>query len=105
VDGVWTPSATILAALESRIDKISNLKSKSGNTTVRIKDPRQSYRQYVGILVGGQQYIYVNGMCQKFRRDLHDELQDVCDGGACFWGALYNVQSGIFSDLEANGPG
>ena len=88
--------------MESRIDKIADLKSKGGMVGVRIKDPRQTYRQYVGILIGGQRYVYINGICQKPNSDWHDRLQDVCDGG-CNWGVLYNVQTGSFSDLETNG--
>jgi hypothetical protein len=51
VDGAWTPSAAVLSTMESRIDKIANLKSKGGMVGIRIKDPRQAYRQYVGILI------------------------------------------------------
>jgi hypothetical protein len=100
VDGTWTPSATDLAAMESRIDKIGELKSKSGSD---IKNPRQMYRQYVGILIGGQRFIYINGMGEKPDDDWRYRLQDVCDGGSSFWGVVYNVQSGSFSDLETNG--
>ena len=28
---------------------------------------------------------------------------DVCDGGSCHWGVLYDVEAGEFSDLEMNG--
>jgi hypothetical protein len=28
---------------------------------------------------------------------------DVCDGGDCFWSAVYDVLSGEFSDLQVNG--
>jgi hypothetical protein len=100
---MWTPSVTIIATMESRIDKIADLKSKAGMVAVRIKDPRQSYRRYVGILIGGQRYVYINGICQKPNSDWHDRLQDVCDGGGCNRGVLYSVQNGIFSDLEMNG--
>jgi len=27
----------------------------------------------------------------------------LCDGGSCFWGVLYNVESGSFSNLQTNG--
>jgi hypothetical protein len=103
VDGVWTPSATVLATMESHIDKIADLESKHGNMSVRVKDPRQNYRQYVGILIGGQRYVYINGMCEKPRGDWHEGFRAACDGGNCFWGVLYNVQSGSFSNLETNG--
>jgi hypothetical protein len=99
VDGVWTPSTTILGTMESRIDKVAELESTHG----RIKDPRQSYRQYVGILIEGKRYIYINGMCERPRGDWDKRLQDVCDGGSCFWSVLYNVESGSFSNLQTNG--
>jgi hypothetical protein len=85
--------------MESRIDKVADLESTHG----RIKDPRQSYRQYLGILIEGKRYIYINGMCEKPRGDWDKRLQDVCDGGSCFWGVLYNVGGGSFSDLHTNG--
>jgi hypothetical protein len=102
-DGTWTPSATALATMESRIDKIGDIKLKGHGMEIQIKDPRQAYRQYVGILIGGQRYVYISGSCRKTDARWHDRLQNVCDGGECFWSVLYNVQSGSFSDLETNG--
>jgi hypothetical protein len=99
VDGAWTPSRTILETMESRIEKVAELESMHG----RIKDPRQSYRQYVGVLIKGKRYIYINGMCERPRENWDKRLEDVCDGGSCFWGVLYNVESGNFSNLQTNG--
>ena len=99
IDGVWTPSTIVLGTMESRIEKVSELESTHG----RIKDPRHSYRQYVGILIEGKRYIYINGMCERPRGNWDKRLQDVCDGGSCFWSVLYNVESGSFSNLQTNG--
>ena len=37
----------------------------------------------------------------------HDPARDairVCDGGAQFWGAVFDPGSGSFSDVQFNGP-
>lgn len=103
IDGTWVPSATVLATMESHLDQIADL-SSSAMKKSRQKDPHEAYRQYIGVLIGGQRYVYINGFCYKpDGSSWNKHLSDVCDGGECHWGVLYNVQSGKFSDLRANG--
>lgn len=93
-DGTWKPSAAIVATMESHLDDISKL---------GIDHPRSTFRQYIGLLIEGKRYIYINASCQKSDSAWHDQFMGMCDGGMCFWGVLYNVRTHNFSDLEVNG--
>lgn len=103
VDGSWQPTKAELEVMESRLPQISRLKSGGGLVGLRIRHPNHYYRQYVAIVVGGRNFIYINGICQeKLPSNWHEHLVDVCDGG-CNWGVLYDPASGKFSDLQTNG--
>lgn len=97
VTGYWAPS-------RQQIDQLEAAQAKLQPT---IAAPAQFDRQYVGIESGGRRLIYVNA----FRLPDHSDLDPgknavrVCDGGAGFWGALYDPRSGEFSQIEINGPG
>jgi len=106
IDGTWTPSAAVLATMEANLGSIADLESESGKPGVHIRDPRKAYRQYVGVVIAGQHYVYINGVCELIKPGRHwrKKLENSwCDGGECFWGVLYNVQSNVFSDLRTNG--
>ncbi len=63
-------------------------------------------RQYVGIEMDGRQLIYLNAFHLPDDADI-DPARDairVCDGGAQFWGAVFDPASGSFSDVQFNGP-
>lgn len=96
VTGFWAPSRQQVDQLEAALDRLQPT----------IAAPSKSDRQYVGIESGGRRLIYINA----FTLPDHSELDPgrdairVCDGGAGFWGALYDPQSGEFSQVETNGP-
>jgi hypothetical protein len=102
VDKAWTPADSELALMESHLDKIAKLRSNGGMVGVQIKHPGQSYRQYVGVMMEGHKYIYINGICGKPSARWRERLEDVCDGG-CNWGVLYNMETHKFSDLTTKG--
>lgn len=102
-EGAWTPSESIVATMESHLDEITNLQSKGNQESGQAIHPRTAYRQYLGIIIQGQRYVYINAACARLSADWQHRFLDVCDGGACFWGVLYNVQTGHFSDLQTNG--
>ncbi|MBB3856467.1 hypothetical protein FHY29_001840 [Xanthomonas arboricola] len=95
VTGYWTPSQQQIEQLESRQDAL----------TPTIPEPRDFDRQYVGVVVQGQQLIYINAF--KLPNDPPvkpaKEAIRVCDGGSAFWGALYEPQTGAFSQIAVNG--
>jgi hypothetical protein len=92
--------------LEAQLSDIPHVTSGHGARTT-IPDPRQSYRQYVGIVVGGRRLIYVNAFPSEVAEEDKDWkthfLGDICDGGSSFWGVLFDPATGKFIDLETNG--
>jgi hypothetical protein len=106
----WLPRQADVQALESRLGRISSLLSGGLVRQRRISNPSRYYRQYVGIVVGDRKLIYLNAFCDKpedvvVRQDgdWRQHPVDVCDGGDCFWSAVYDPLSGEFSDLQVNG--
>jgi len=101
----WQPTATDVRAMESHLSRISRLQSKSGLLGVRVHHPDSYYRQYLGIVIGTRQLIYINAFCaEKPPADWRTRLVNNCDGG-CDWGVIYDAATGEFSDLEMNGIG
>jgi hypothetical protein len=99
----WRPTPADVQALESRLDRISLLRSAGLITGKQIEKPSRYYRQYVGIMVGERKLIYLNAFCEKpedvvVRQggDWRKSPIDVCDGGDCFWSAVYDPSSGEF---------
>jgi hypothetical protein len=103
VDRGWQVTTKDADAIEDALAKDSYLRGKLTSAPTKENDPRQYYRQYVGVVVGGRKLIYVNGICVKPSSDWTRKLEDFCDGGACFWGVLYDPASGEFSQFEMNG--
>ncbi|EKQ62919.1 hypothetical protein WS7_01935 [Xanthomonas citri pv. malvacearum str. GSPB2388] len=95
ISGYWAPSHQQIEQLEARQDAL----------TPTIAEPREFDRQYVGVVIQGQQLIYINAF--KLPNDppvkpAREAIQ-VCDGGSMFWGALYDPQTGAFSQIAING--
>jgi hypothetical protein len=105
VDGTWTPTAADLQGLEGKLSQLSKLKSNGGMTNIHIANPARYYRQYVAVVVAGRKLIYINA----FSGDLepgdswHKRLENICDGGLGTWGALYDPETRVFSELKTNG--
>ena len=70
-------------------------------------DFASSVRQYVGAVVDGRRVIYINAFPASMM-DYDDDFDlsqvvMVCDGGADFWGVVFDPETGQFSDLDFNG--
>ena len=104
-DGAWKPTEADIQAMESRLSRITGLRTESGIIGVRISHPDRYYRQYVGFIIENRKSIFINAFCDdtppKYWRE---RIVDVCDGG-CSWGVVYDIQTGKFSHLEMNGIG
>ena len=108
-DGTWTPSDADIQELESRLSKISKLRTHGFRRSRRIQHPDEYYRQYLGIRVGKRNLIYINAL-DSWDPTRSPEVLSIwrntpiigCDGGDSFWGAVYDPASGTFSDLEIN---
>ena len=89
--------------MESRLSRISRLRTQSGIVGVQIERPDHYYRQYLGIIIDERKFIFINAFCDdKPPESWCEFLVDVCDGG-CSWGVVYDVVKGEFSHLEMNG--
>lgn len=95
VTGYWAPSRQQVEQLETKLPALES----------KVAEARYFDRQYVGIEMDGQQLIYLNA----FRLPDNSELDParsairVCNGGARFWGALFDPATGTFSDVQFNG--
>jgi len=95
VSGYWAPSR----------QQIEQLEARQAALEPAIAAPGDFDRQYVGIESQGRRLIYINA----FRLPDHADIDPaniavrVCDGGASFWGALYDPQTDRFSDIQVDG--
>jgi hypothetical protein len=106
IDGSWTVTAAALKGLERDLPGLANRGPQA--TDGKAFDPSGFYRQYVGVTVKGQRFIYINafrGSDDYIPFDIPWRQQPVviCDGGSSYWGALYDPQTHRFSDLAFNG--
>lgn len=96
VTGYWAPSRQQVEQLEAQLPWLEAQVPKAADFD----------RQYVGIEMDGRQLIYLNAFHLPDDADI-DPARDairVCDGGAQFWGAVFDPASGRFSDVQFNGP-
>src|SRR5258708_12318651 len=108
--GTWQPSESDIKELEANLPRIQQVKSTlSCNEPARVKDLNNSYRQYVGVVIGNRRVIYINAFASGIldvtdRKDRwRYEPMLACDGGDAFWGAIYDPQTKEFSQLAFNG--
>ncbi|ALS95111.1 hypothetical protein [Xanthomonas oryzae] len=94
ISGYWVPSHQQIEQLEARQDAL----------TPTIAEPREFDRQYVGVVIQGRQLIYINAFKLPNTPEVKPatEAIQVCDGGSMFWGALYDPQTGAFSQIAVN---
>jgi hypothetical protein len=101
--GTWKPSDGDIQTMESRLSRISRMRTQSGIIGVQIEHPDRYYRQYLGVVIDDRKFIFINAFCDdKPPESWREFLVDVCDGG-CSWGVVYDVTAGEFSHLEMNG--
>lgn len=96
VTGYWAPSRQQVEQLEAQLPRLE----------AQVPNAADFDRQYVGIEMGGRQVIYLNAFHLPDDADI-DPSRDairVCDGGAQFWGAVFDPATGTFSDVQFNGP-
>lgn len=96
ITGYWAPSRADIDALESHLSQLQPA----------IAEPARSGRQYVGFESSGKRLIYINAFTLPDHSDINPAREAIrtCDGGAQFWGAVYDPQTGSFSRIERNGP-
>ena len=96
VTGYWAPSRADIEQLEARLPSLE----------AQVPHVVDFNRQYVGIEMEGRRLIYVNAFSLPDHSEIDPsrEAIRVCDGGAGFWGAVFDPASGTFFDVQFNGP-
>jgi hypothetical protein len=85
-EGYWLPRQGHLQAAEDALS-----------------DQWQGYRQYAGFVEDGERKVYINAFCDDMGIDWKRTVVFVMDGGACYWQAVYNVETGEVEWLTVNG--
>lgn len=103
--GRWAVPPAVIARLERDLPKLASMHARHCCIEgASVADPRAFHRQYAGVVVDGTPLVYINA----FRHvpdgiPWREQPVLVCDGGASFWGALYDPRTGEFSQLAFNG--
>jgi hypothetical protein len=98
----WTPSQAQIDDLEQALPPYLRAAApeRSADLWQRVAPYK---RQYIGIVLGDQQAIYVNAMCSMDDDRWQSEPVMVMDGGDCFFNVTYDPATAQFSDLSING--
>src|SRR2546428_6255704 len=109
-DGTWRPSQQDITDVEAQLPQLHGLRAALCCIPgARVTNVHDYYRQYVGLIVGGHNVIYVNAFAARLRQlfDPDDRWRTepvmACDGGEAFWGAIYDPATKTFSSLAFNG--
>jgi hypothetical protein len=108
VEGVWTPTAAQIDALE---DQLILLLSRQLEAAGQSPSPGDYYRQCAGFVVGGHRMIYVNGVARSTVEpsnldhpfDWRTNAIGICDGGTITFGAEYDADTHAISNFAFNG--
>ncbi len=101
-EGTWAPSDGNVREAERRLAKVGLL--RGDGVPNGIKHPWKYCRQYVGLVINGSKWMYINAFLADCREPAwRTTLADTCDGGTASWGVMYDPGSGRFSQLRANG--
>lgn len=95
--GIWLPSDARLIEAERAMEGASIVRGGS-----EVRPELDGYRQYAGFIEDGDRKIAINSFCTEIG-NWRREVVVVMDGGACFWGATYNVDTGHVERLRING--
>jgi len=103
-EGTWQPSWADITAMESAL-RVALKAEPRAPERKGLRAPEGWRRQYVGVVRGGRRFIYGNylppddWMGDRWR----SQAVIVCDGGAAFFGAEYDVAGRRISHLAFNG--
>lgn len=113
VTGYWTPSADLVRSVEPGLDSVLAdalgrvAKARGDSAGDVLRDARLYRRQYVGFRRGTTRLVFVRG----FRLYEHSDTADLswlrypqstCDGGAGYFGLVYNPSKRQFGRVEFN---
>jgi hypothetical protein len=103
--GTWMPMSDDIKTMESHFSDLAKLIDKKWKQPEKVPVVETSNMQYVGLIINGKKFIYINAfpMSSWLEKRWETTAVRVCDGGAVFWGALYDVSTGVFSEVAFNG--
>ncbi len=96
--GIWLPSEERLAEAERAMRGVAKVDHR-GET---VRPELDGYRQYLGFIEDGDRKIAINSFCTEIS-SWRSQYVMVMDGGNCFWGAVYNVDTGEVEGVRING--
>jgi len=107
---VWRPDSALVARFERELAPLLQGALERGPFS---RPPAWSsgnyYRQDVGIVVEGRKIVYANGFVPAGQggvpRSWQTQLVDACDGGARYFGAEFDIDSGRVQNLAFNSEG
>jgi hypothetical protein len=101
----WQPGADDILALERALPKALTAQAAKGDPDWS-NAPAGWRRQYVGIVLKGRRLIYGNFFPDGIEPgSWRTKPQIVCDGGAPFFGVVYDVAAHRITGLAFNGSG
>ena len=104
ITGWWMPTVDDVRAMEAGLVDYLISQGEAPFWGEPVWDTLGGYhRQYGGILINDQPMLYTSFFCNNFGMDWAQGWLVVEDGGACFFGTLYDVTSGKFVELTVNG--
>ena len=109
VTGYWKPEVKEIEELEEKLLEFPEIKSSNSKyvqkfTTENDRPPAGAYRrQYVGIIMNTKKLIYANFLPRDNSHEDINQVLMVFDGGASYWGIVYDPETKSFSDIEFNG--
>lgn len=115
VSGYWTLQQSDIDNLEGNLSNLDTVTARGCCAVgLSVGSLRRFGLQYAGVMIKGRKYIYINSFPFGMLKDEQERDQNfdpskqpiaVCDGGAGFWGVLYDVETREFSQLSFNGVG
>lgn len=106
ISGFWNLTQSDINKLENNFKKIQNLKSSKCGVEGSISDLNIYLFQYIGITIGSKKLLYINAFASRDSKNVwKTEPVKACDGGIYFWGAIFDLETLEFNNLEFNEEG
>ena len=112
IESIWTPDGATILRLETVLGSALQRAIEQSNLALVKPTAADFYRQYAGFVVGGKRIVYINGVHAHAVDRIPGgpnswRIQALlpCDGGMLFFGAEFNVETGMVSAIIFNGGG
>lgn len=106
ITGQWLPTPDDVKAMEAGLPAYLESAGEDAFWGEHVWAKLDVYRrQYGGVLIDDQPMIYTFFFRTNLDLNWQQQWLEVDDGGASFFGVLYNVSTGEFLDLSVNGIG